>query len=760
MRGSWTFTRRIGAALVASWGVAIAILVTSLLAVRSVHVGDEPLQRELVFQELEVDRLRSAFRAKVANGRNFALSREPLFEELMVADREAFLAASERLRPQLRENPGAQLLEALMHAEREHEEAVRHWLWEQPRGLSRQQADELLRQQVGPTRAQVEAAVEELARYSDSRLMRNFEQEIIEDKRALQFILTTSVLGLLGMMTLAWVLVRKLRPLHREAQDSEQRFRLLVEGVQDYALYLLDAQGRVASWNPGAERIKGWKAEEVLGRPTALFYTPEAVAAGEPERELARAERDGTLRAEGWRVRKDGTRFWAEVIYNALRDERGGLKGYAKVLRDVTERRRAMRTQRLFAEAGRIFNQLLEPERTVEELTRLIVPELADGCMLFMVEPDPWLRARAVVHASPEKERLLRTLMERHPPPPEAAYGASWVVRTGRSERIEKMADETLGRLSRGDEHLRILRQLELTSVLTVPLTVGEQTLGALLLMSSQPERLFTLSDQVFMEELAGRLALALDNARLFQEAQQALELIGVASHDLGNPLNALQLLLARLRRLEPEREPQRVREGLAAAYRHSQRLGQLLHNLLDLSRLSSGKLSLEVSRVELSEVVREVVERHAEQAREAGCHVSLEADGAIEGWWDRLRLERVVTNLLSNALKFGRGKPVEVRLQQVEGQVHIQVRDHGPGIPPEAQLRIFERFEREKSTARHAGFGLGLYIVRQLVEAHGGTIRVESTPGEGAAFTVELPKSRHVGEEPEPRSSSTPHWK
>jgi len=758
MRRSWTFTRRIAAALVASWGVAIAILITSLLAVRAVHLGNENLHRELVFQELEVDRLRRAFHEKVVNERGFLLSREPLLEEQMVADREAFLATAERLRLRVQEPSGAGLLEEVIHAEREHEEAVQRLLWGHPRPSGRPQADELLRQQAGPPRAQVEEALEELARYSDARLVHNFEQEVAEDRRALRFIFTVSVLGLLGMMTLAWVLVRKLRPLHREAQDSEQRFRLLVEGVQDYALSLLDARGRVASWNPGAERIQGWKTEEVLGRPITVLYTPEAVAAGDPERELARAARDGRLRAEGWRVRKDGTRFWAEVIYNALRDERGGLKGYAKVLRDVTERRRAMRTQRLFAEAGRIFNQLLDPDRTVVELSRLIVPELADGCILFLAEPGQWLLPRAVAHASPEKERLLWELIERYAPSPEAPYGTSWVVRTGRSERLEKVTDEALERRARDEEHLRMLRRLELTSALTVPLTVGEQTSGALLLLSSQPERLFTMSDQVFMEELAGRLALALDNARLFQETQQALELIGIASHDLGNPLNALQVLLARLRRVAPEQEPQRVREGLAAALRHAQRLGQLLHNLLDLSRLSSGKLALDVSRVELSEVVREVVERHAEQALEAGCRVSFKADKPIEGSWDRLRLERVVTNLLSNALKFGRGKPIEVRLEQVNGQVQLTVRDHGAGIPPEAQRRIFERFEREKSAARHEGFGLGLYIVRQLVEAHGGSIRVESTPGQGAAFTVELPKVPQVGEEPEPRSPPEPH--
>ncbi|MFL5347590.1 MAG: ATP-binding protein [Hyalangium sp.] len=742
MRRPWTFARRVGAGLVASWGVAIAILVTSLFAVRAVNVGNENEDRELAVELLEMDRLSRAFTDKVDSERNFAISRDPLLAEQMEVERDHFLATAERLRLRLAKEPGAVLLEELLRAEREHEDALQRLLSSQQRSSSRQQVDTLLRTAAGRERAQVEMALDRLARYCDDRMVRNIEQEVREDRQALALIFTMAVLGLLGMMSLAWVLGRKLRPLHREAMDSEQRFRVLVEGVQDYALYLLDAQGRVASWNPGAERIKGWKAEEVMGRSQALFYTPEEAAAGEPERELVRAERDGRLRIEGVRVRKDGTRFWAETTYAALRDEDGRLKGFAKVMRDITERRRAERTQRLFAEAGRIFNQLLEPQVMVAELARLMVPELADGCVLYMLASEERLVPRAVTHASAEKERLMWELIQRYPAALSGAGRVARVVRTARSERAEWLTAEALERTAQDEEHLRMLRRLEVGSVLTVPLCVGEQTLGALVLLVSQPERRFTATDQVFVEELAGRVALALDNTRLFLEAQRALELIGVASHDLANPLNAMQLLLTRLRRMEPDQEPERVREGLAAALRHSQRLGQLLHNLLDLSRLSSGKLELEVSRVDLTEVVREVVERHAEQAAEAGCSISFEAGLGLEGQWDRLRLERVVTNLLSNALKFGRGKPIEVRLAQVDGRARLTVKDHGVGIPPEAQRRIFERFEREKSAVRHAGFGLGLYIVRQLVEAHGGLIRVESTPGEGAAFTVELPRA------------------
>jgi signal transduction histidine kinase len=258
--------------------------------------------------------------------------------------------------------------------------------------------------------------------------------------------------------------------------------------------------------------------------------------------------------------------------------------------------------------------------------------------------------------------------------------------------------------------------------------------------MTQRPERRFTETDQVFVEELAGRAALSLDNARLLREAQAALELIGVASHDLGTPLQALQLMLGKLRRTPPT-DADKLREGLTAAVRYTQRLGRLLHNLLDLSRLGSGRMELELGEVDLAELAHEAVARHAEQAAEAGSRLVLDVQLEVVGWWDRLRLERVLTNLLSNAFKYGKGRPIEVRVERTDGHGRLRVRDHGPGIPREQQRYIFERFKKAPTEGeKKEGFGLGLYIVRQLVEAHGGTVRVDSEVGEGATFTVELP--------------------
>jgi signal transduction histidine kinase len=220
-----------------------------------------------------------------------------------------------------------------------------------------------------------------------------------------------------------------------------------------------------------------------------------------------------------------------------------------------------------------------------------------------------------------------------------------------------------------------------------------------------------------------------------------------VAAHDLSNPLLALQLRLHRLRHLAPDN---RLQEGLAAAERDTRRMGRLLHELMDVSRLSAGRIALERDELDLVALVREVTERFSEQAASVGTQLEVRADAPVWGHWDRERLDRVLTNLLSNALKFGAGRPVEVRVHAEGTLARLVVKDQGIGIPTEAQGRLFGRFERVGGTGQ-PGAGLGLYIVRQLTEAHGGTVHLVSQPGHGAAFTLELP--RHLPPPP-PRPS------
>ena len=279
-----------------------------------------------------------------------------------------------------------------------------------------------------------------------------------------------------------------------------------------------------------------------------------------------------------------------------------------------------------------------------------------------------------------------------------------------------------------------------------LPLMLDDRPVGVLGASFSE-ERQFTSLDREFLVALASQCAQALHRAQLFAAertaratAEKAVlareEFLSIASHELRTPLTPLMLQLGIVRRavantpLEPK---------IALAQRQTERLGRLVGNLLDVARIGAGKLALERELVDLAEVISGVVDRHGEEITRQGCTVALEVE-SIVGEYDSMRLEQVATNLLGNAIKYGARQPIEVKLVRNGGGATLTVRDHGIGIPAEGLTRLFGRFERAASPREFGGLGLGLYIARQIVEAHGGTISVASVEGQGSTFTVELP--------------------
>ncbi|HEX2570435.1 MAG TPA: PAS domain S-box protein [Polyangia bacterium] len=237
------------------------------------------------------------------------------------------------------------------------------------------------------------------------------------------------------------------------------------------------------------------------------------------------------------------------------------------------------------------------------------------------------------------------------------------------------------------------------------------------------------------------------ERERLLADLQQALrerdDFLSVASHELRTPLTTLRIHVEMLERMagrgEPERASERVRGKLEKIVRQVTRLEDLIRTLLDVSRITQGRLELQREEMDLAELVREVVSRFSEELAEAGCAVQLTAGSPVRGRWDRGRLDQVVTNLVTNAMKYGKGRPVDIEVGDAGDRPYVRVVDHGIGIPPQDRARIFEKFERAVSGLQYGGLGLGLWIARQLVEAHGGALQVDDTPGGGATFTLEL---------------------
>jgi PAS domain S-box-containing protein len=461
--------------------------------------------------------------------------------------------------------------------------------------------------------------------------------------------------------------------------------------------------------------------------------------------------------AESREVARDGT---PKVFLNNLVGivEGGRLLGAWGTQRDVTEQRRAEEelkraesNSRFLSEASAVLASSLDYEATLRNVARLAVPTLADWCMVDLVQPHGELRRVEAVCGAAEDAGLVRHVMHFGvTPESNPRHPITQAFVQGRPILIERFTPEFIQQIAQNEEHARLITATGVHSFISVPLVVRGRILGVLTFFTSRSGRRYTVAELTLLEDLARRAALSVENARLYREAQDAVrlrdEFLSIASHELKTPLTPLSLklqMLASEARRQPESPFRRaVEDYIAVGSRQVKKLTELVNDLLDVARIAGGKLRLELEEVELGALVREVVTRYEPEAARAGSKLTLEeASGAVTGHWDRLRLEQVITNLVDNAIKYGSGKPIHVSLSADAGRARLRVRDEGIGISPEHLSRIFERFERAVSERHYGGLGLGLYITRTIVEALGGSIQVESTPGLGATFTVVLPR-------------------
>ena len=539
-------------------------------------------------------------------------------------------------------------------------------------------------------------------------------------------------------------------------RQGEERMRLMIDRVEEYAIFMLDPAGRVASWNSGAERLKGYTAREIVGQSFARFYPEPEVRAGKPERELEIAQREGRFEEEGWRVRKDGSRFWASVVLSAVRDERGTLVGFTKVTRDMSDRKRSeeamverTRQQGAVARLGvfaveqpdfdAVIHRAIETVRDTLGTERVQVLELSDD--------GNSLTLRAGCGVDPARVGRLAVAVDRESP---------------------LLSLEPVQLDPQGSRPGALLDEQGFPSGITSVIRASARPRGVYGMLGAHAavRRAFTGDDVNFLRSVANVIAATIERRRMEEQVraaerktqeervrtaqiQEALrerdEFISVAAHELRTPLTALQLKLQGLERglkvaaLEKSAGSM-VGDRLEGALRQTERLSRLIERLLDVSRIAAGRLELAPERLDLAELVRQVAEDFREPAAETGTELRLHGAQRVEGCWDRLRMEQVLVNLLSNAVKYGAGRPVSVRLESAGERIRISVVDEGIGIAPEDLGRIFTRFERAAPVRNYGGLGLGLYISRYIVDAHGGHIEVSSRPGQGSTFVIDLP--------------------
>jgi PAS domain S-box-containing protein len=533
----------------------------------------------------------------------------------------------------------------------------------------------------------------------------------------------------------------------RVLRESEERFRLLVDEVRDYAIFFLDPEGHVLTWNAGAQRFKGYRADEIIGQSFVRFYTPEDVIAGLPSRLLRRATEVGVARDEGLRMRKDGTRFWASVVLTALRDKSGSLRGFAKVTRDITGQKHAERRMAILADASRLLGESLDSDQILFTITRMAVPHFADGVVIHLRDPEGEPRLGLFHATNPEMLAAVRDLQVR------GAYRVAApsrrVMRTGRSELHPTLTPEWLRGQDMDDELALLILRFGVSSTIHVPVTVAGSP-NAVIVFAAAGKRVYDEHDLVFAEELARRASTAMHNAELFHtanteraRAEEAAELretlVAVLGHDLRQPLVSIDVRLEVLRRLSNDPEFLEDLDGLRAS---SRRMSRMIEQILDFTRSRlGGGLELVFSPLDLREALIPIV--HELRAAHPTATIQVRCP-KLRGVWDRDRLEQVFSNLIGNALAHGDpDKPVTVTAGAEPLRVWIEVHNEGPPIPEELQSGIFNPFRMgERSSRSPAGLGLGLYISNELIHRHGGQIEIRSTAAEGTTFRVVLPNA------------------
>jgi signal transduction histidine kinase len=403
----------------------------------------------------------------------------------------------------------------------------------------------------------------------------------------------------------------------------------------------------------------------------------------------------------------------------------------------------AERRGRLLAEATALLSQTLDSRDILNALARLFTRSFANWAVIDLEDNGTLVRI-ASAHRDPDKEPILREVAARYSVQPGSPV---WqVVKTGKAVESPILTDDQLRAYCVDEHHAELVRRLGAQSGMFVPLCARDTVIGVLTLISVTSNR-FARADAELAVDLGRRMALAIDNARLLDETRRALhlrdEFLRIASHELRTPLASLRLSAqGLLRAAERNRtvSPEILDRTLRRVLGNTVRLEQLTSELLDVTRIEQGRLHLNPVECALDAIVREAVEHIEADLAAAGSSVSIECEAPAMGRWDPSRLDQVVTNLLSNAAKFGAGKPIEIRIERLGTIVQLAVTDHGIGIDPARRPHVFDRFERAVPSSRYGGLGLGLYIARSIVVAHGGTITVDSEPGAGSTFTVTLP--------------------
>ncbi len=530
-------------------------------------------------------------------------------------------------------------------------------------------------------------------------------------------------------------------------RESEARFRTMADSAP-VLLWMGDESGARQFFNQSWLAFTGRTLEQETGRGWEHVFHPDDLAQCLVIYDAALQSRQ-PFELETRLRRVDGEFRWVLESGTPRLTPDGKFVGYIGSGVDITDRKQATERQRFLAEASQLLASSLDSSVVLTTLAHLVVPYLADWCTVDLVdllESETQYNRLAVSVANPEHDALALELQRTYTSGKDDESVIASVIRTGQSVRHEMISSEFRAALDDGLQALGT--QVGITSLMSVPLTARDQIFGVISFATGWFGRTYTAGDLALVEDLARRASVAIDNAQLYREAQEAVKtrevFLSVASHELKTPLTSLsgnaQLLERRVLRESSLNE--RDRRALRVIVEQSARLQKMIEALLDISRLQNGQLSIQRAPMDLSALTRRIVEE-MQPALERHTVVLVDSVESLQIMGDELRLEQVLQNLIQNAIKYSpKGGAVEIKLYRTADHAGVAITDHGIGVPQSAIPQLFKRFYRAPNVSggQISGIGVGLFVVKEIVTLHGGTIEIASVENEGSTFTIELP--------------------
>jgi len=528
--------------------------------------------------------------------------------------------------------------------------------------------------------------------------------------------------------------------------ESEENFTVLAQTSPD-AIFVTDAYGIIGYGNPAIKKMFGFTYKSMVGQPFTLFFTPNsAIEATTLFQQMKKGQTINNVILTA--LCSDKSEFPVEISASPL-IWKGNFRGVQCIMRDISERKKVEENLFFLAETSKILSASFDYRKTIQEVADLAITLIADWCAVELLDNEK-LQLIAIAHKRPDHLQLAKQLMTEFPLSQEDEFATVQVLKTDKPVIYPKITDDILQKLAHNKKHLALMRKLKISSGMTIPLFLDGKSVGGISFVITESKKNYNETDLMIAKEVAHRISLTIQNARLYEKTKKAVtlrdEFISVSSHELKTPLTSLKLYTQLLKSRIVKYQKRGLESYFEKIERQTTKLLTLVNDLLSVSKLQHGRLEFVMDEFDLNHLIKETA--LLVQGTKPSHTITIRGKVTQKIYGDEFRITQVLTNLLTNAIKFSpQADKVAIHIKENAKKVSVSVEDFGIGIDRHHQDKLFSQFYRvtDPKEKTFPGLGMGLFIASQIIERHQGTLSVLSKKGKGSIFTFTLPKAKKI---------------